>query len=276
MKNTTLCYIENPQGEYLMLHRIKKENDLNRDKWIGVGGKCEEDESPEECVCRETLEETGLTLTDYRYRGLVTFVSDRWEGEYMHLFTATGWTGTVQECNEGVLEWLHKDALAALPQWAGDKIFLDLIRRPDTPFFSLKLQYQGEVLVYAALDGKELARQGLAVPVCPEQLGGLPTPRAPSERQGERVVSSLGADVTAQYRRGAEETLRLAELYGCTTAVLKERSPSCGSGAIYDGTFTGTVTEGWGTAAALLRRHGVRVLGESQLASLLEELGSTQ
>ena len=88
--------------------------------------------------------------------------------------------------------------------------------------------------------------------------------------------SSLGADVTAQYRRGAEETLRLAELYGCTTAVLKERSPSCGSGAIYDGTFTGTVTEGWGTAAALLRRHGVRVLGESQLASLLEELGSTQ
>ena len=130
MKNTTLCYIENPQGEYLMLHRVKKENDLNRDKWIGVGGKCEEDESPEECVCRETLEETGLTLTDYRYRGLVTFVSDRWEGEYMHLFTATGWTGTV--------------------------------------------------------------------------------------------------------------------------------------------------TEGWGTAAALLRRHGVRVLGESQLASLLEELGSTQ
>ncbi len=123
---------------------------------------------------------------------------------------------------------------------------------------------------------QELARQGLAVPVCPEQLGGLPTPRAPSERQGEQVVSSLGADVTAQYRRGAEEALRLAELYGCTTAVLKERSPSCGSGAIYDGTFTGTVTEGWGTAAALLRRHGVRVLGESQLASLLEELGSTQ
>ena len=114
------------------------------------------------------------------------------------------------------------------------------------------------------------------IPICPEQLGGLPTPRAPSERQGERVVSSLGADVTAQYRRGAEEALRLAELYGCTTAVLKERSPSCGSGAIYDGTFTGTVTEGWGTAAALLRRHGVRVLGESQLASLLEELGSTQ
>ena len=97
---------------------------------------------------------------------------------------------------------------------------------------------------------QELARQGLAVPVCPEQLGGLPTPRAPSERQGERVVSSLGADVTAQYRRGAEETLRLAELYGCTTAVLKERSPSCGSGEIYDGTFTGTLTDGDGVTAA--------------------------
>ena len=157
MKNTTLCYIENPQGEYLMLHRVKKENDLNHDKWIGVGGKCEEGESPEECICRETLEETGLTLTDYRYRGVITFVSDEWEGEYMHLFTATGWTGDIHECNEGVLEWLHKDALAALPQWAGVRIFLDLIRRADTPFFSLKLQYRGETLVYAALDGKELA-----------------------------------------------------------------------------------------------------------------------
>ena len=93
MKNTTLCYIENPAGEYLMLHRVKKENDCNHDKWIGVGGKFEDGESPEECVLRETLEETGLTLTDYRYRGIVTFVSDRWETEYMHLFTATGWTG---------------------------------------------------------------------------------------------------------------------------------------------------------------------------------------
>ena len=145
MKNTTLCYLENPRGEYLMLHRVKKENDLNHDKWIGVGGKCEEGESPEECVCRETLEETGLTL------------SDVWEGEYMHLFTATGWTGAIHECNEGVLEWLHKDALAALPQWAGDKLFLDLIRTPDTPFFSLKLRYEGERLAYAALNGKELA-----------------------------------------------------------------------------------------------------------------------
>lgn len=154
--NTTLCYLRRGE-DYLMLHRVKKQNDVNQDKWIGVGGKFEPGESPEECICRETREETGLTLTDYQYRGIVTFVSDVWETEYMHLFTATGWTGHIHECNEGVLEWLHKDALAALPQWVGDKIFLDLIRRPDTPFFSLKLQYRGETLVYAALDGKELA-----------------------------------------------------------------------------------------------------------------------
>ena len=152
---STLCYIENDRGEYLMLHRVKKENDANRDKWIGIGGKFEAGESPEECVVREALEETGLTLTDYRYRGLVTFVSDRWETEYMHLFTATGWTGQVKTCDEGVLEWIHRDALAALPQWAGDKIFLRLLRE-DAPFFSLKLRYEGEELVYAALNGREM------------------------------------------------------------------------------------------------------------------------
>ena len=152
---STLCYIENECGEYLMLHRVKKENDANRDKWIGIGGKFEDGESPEECVVRETLEETGLTLTDYRYRGLVTFVSDRWETEYMHLFTATAWTGEVRECSEGVLEWLHKDALAALPQWEGDRIFLKLLRQ-DAPFFSLKLRYDGEKLVQAVLDGAAL------------------------------------------------------------------------------------------------------------------------
>lgn len=119
---------------------------------------------------------------------------------------------------------------------------------------------------------QELARHGLVVPVCPEQLGGLPTPRAPSEQRSGGVVSADGADVTAQYRRGAEEALRLAALYGCTTAVLKERSPSCGSGQIYDGSFSGTLTDGWGTAAALLREHGVRVVGESRLEALLREL----
>lgn len=156
MYNSTLCYIEDPQGNYLMLHRVKKKNDLNHDKWVGVGGKFEADESPEECVLRETLEETGLTLTDYQYRGLVTFVSDQWETEYMHVFTATGWTGQLIECNEGVLEWIHKDQLMQLPLWAGDKLFLDLIHDPDTPFFSMKLHYEGERLAYAALNGKAL------------------------------------------------------------------------------------------------------------------------
>ncbi len=157
MKNTTLCYIENERGDYLMLHRVKKENDCNRDKWIGVGGKFEDGESPEECVLRETLEETGLTLTDWRYRGIVTFVSDRWETEYMHLFTATGWTGRLHECNEGVLEWVSREQFRGLPQWEGDRIFLRLIEA-DAPFFSLKLRYEGEHLAYAALNGKELAR----------------------------------------------------------------------------------------------------------------------
>ena len=152
---STLCYIENDRGEYLMLHRVKKEHDANRDKWIGIGGKFEPGESPEECVVREAREETGLQLTDYRYRGLVTFVSDRWETEYMHLFTAHGWTGEVRECDEGTLEWIGKDDLAALPQWAGDRIFLRLLRE-DAPFFSLKLRYEGETLVYAALDGREM------------------------------------------------------------------------------------------------------------------------
>ena len=152
MKNTTLCYIENERGDYLMLHRVKKENDCNRDKWIGVGGKFEDGESPEECVLRETLEETGLTLTDWRYRGIVTFVSDRWETEYMHLFTATGWTGRLHECDEGVLEWVSREQFRGLPQWEGDRIFLRLIEE-DAPFFSLKLRYEGEHLAYAALNG---------------------------------------------------------------------------------------------------------------------------
>ena len=157
MKNTTLCYIENERGDYLMLHRVKKENDCNRDKWIGVGGKFEDGESPEECVLRETLEETGLTLTDWRYRGIVTFVSERWETEYTNLFTATGWTGRLHECDEGVLEWVSREQFRGLPQWEGDRIFLRLIEE-DAPFFSLKLRYEGEHLAYAALNGKELAR----------------------------------------------------------------------------------------------------------------------
>lgn len=154
MLNTTLCYLERGD-EYLMLHRVKKKNDLNHDKWIGVGGKFLEGETPEECVVRETQEETGLTLTEYRYRGIVTFLSDQWEGEYMHLFTATGWTGTQILCNEGDLEWIEKRNLRKLPLWTGDHIFLDLLES-DAPFFSLKLRYEGQLLVEAALNGKPL------------------------------------------------------------------------------------------------------------------------
>ena len=138
-----------------MLHRIKKENDLNHDKWIGIGGKFEDKESPEDCLLREAYEETGLTLTDYRYRGIVTFVSDRWPTEYMHLFTADGYEGELKECDEGVLEWLPRQKLRELPHWEGDLIFLDLIER-DVPFFSLKLCYEGESLVLAVLNGETI------------------------------------------------------------------------------------------------------------------------
>lgn len=154
MKNTTLCYIEKDNC-YLLLHRVKKENDLNKDKWVGIGGKFEENESPEECLLREAMEETGLTLTDYRYCGIVTFVSDKWEGEYMHLFHATGFHGELIDCNEGTLEWVDKETFAALPQWEGDRIFLSLMEQK-VPFFSLKLCYEGDNLVYSALNGKTM------------------------------------------------------------------------------------------------------------------------
>ena len=154
MWNTTLCYIQR-EGQYLMLHRVKKKNDINHDKWIGVGGKFEDKESPEECLLREVKEETGLTLTHYAYRGLVTFVSDRWTTEYMHLFTADAWEGELLPCDEGDLEWVDIDKVCDLPIWTGDKIFLDLLHQ-DVPFFSLKLSYQGDTLVEAVLNGKAL------------------------------------------------------------------------------------------------------------------------
>lgn len=161
MKMTTLCYLER-DGRYLMLHRTKKVNDENRDKWIGVGGKFEDGESPEDCMRREILEETGLTVTKFRYRGIVTFVSDRWECEYMHLFTCTDWTGVQKECDEGELAWIDQRALYDLTLWQGDRIFLELIRT-DTPFFSLKLTYQGEALVGAELNGEDILKGDAAL-----------------------------------------------------------------------------------------------------------------
>ena len=154
MKMTSLCYIEQDE-KYLMLHRVKKENDENKDKWIGIGGKFESGESPEDCVIREVKEETGLTLTRWQYRGIVTFVSNEWGTEYMHLFTADGFEGEVKTGDEGELAWIAKAELLKLPMWAGDRIFLEKIAEP-CPFFSLKLRYEGEHLAEAVLDGRPL------------------------------------------------------------------------------------------------------------------------
>lgn len=155
-KQTTLCYIESAdRSQYLMLHRTKKKNDENEDKWIGVGGKLESGETPEQCVLRETLEETGLTLTEYRYRGIVYFESDRWSAEDMHLFTATEYTGTIRDCDEGELAWIGKAELRTKKLWEGDKLFLALLEA-DADFFRLRLRYQGEKLVSAELNGEKV------------------------------------------------------------------------------------------------------------------------
>lgn len=151
MKNTTLCYIEK-SGAYLMLHRIKKVNDENRDKWIGIGGKVEEGESPYDCARREILEETGVSVRNLEYRGLITFVSDLWGTEYMHLFYADGYEGEINyDCSEGKLEWVKKEDISRLPIWEGDKIFLHLLDT-ERRFFSLKLNYSGDKLVSHTLE----------------------------------------------------------------------------------------------------------------------------
>ena len=138
-----------------MLHRVKKENDVNKDKWVGIGGHFEENESPEECLLREVREETGLQLISYRFRGIVTFISDRWDTEYMHLFTADRFSGIIAECDEGELCWVEKSKVYDLPIWEGDKIFFHLLEERED-FFSLKLRYEGEKLVEAVLDGRDI------------------------------------------------------------------------------------------------------------------------
>ena len=152
---TTLCYLEQ-NGCYLMLHRTKKEKDINTDKWIGIGGHLEEGDSPEECLVREMREETGVTPVSPKLRGIITFVSDRYGTEYMFLYSAKAYQGELSsDCPEGDLQWVEKDRISSLPLWEGDKIFLRLMSE-NHPFFSLKLSYQGDNLVYAALDGEEL------------------------------------------------------------------------------------------------------------------------
>ena len=151
MRMTTLCYLER-DGRYLMLHRTKKAVDDSHDKWIGVGGKFEPDESPEECMLREVREETGLVVTRWRYHGIVTFVSDVAQSDYMHLFSATEWEGTLHPCDEGELQWIPKNELGRLNLWEGDRVFLYLMAQ-ERPFFSLKLTYHGDLLVESVLDG---------------------------------------------------------------------------------------------------------------------------
>ena len=156
MHNSTLCYVI--QGDQvLMLHRVKKKNDVNKDKWIGIGGKFEQEESPDECLLRECWEETGLTLTSGQCRGVVTFLQEGGEGEYMYLFTADGFEGNLHDCPEGDLQWVSREFLYGLPMWEGDRIFLDLLWQ-DAPFFLLTLRYRGDVLIQAVLNGQEIHR----------------------------------------------------------------------------------------------------------------------
>lgn len=154
MLNTTLCYVTRG-SQVLMLHRVKKKADINKDKWIGIGGKFENEESPDECLLREAKEETGLTLTSWQCRGVVTFLNDCCEGEYMYLFTADGFTGEMIQCKEGDLQWVEREFLDTLPKWEGDRIFLDLLWQ-NAPFFLLTLRYHGDTLVEAVLNGEKI------------------------------------------------------------------------------------------------------------------------
>ena len=183
MKLTTLCYIEK-DDKYLMIHRIKKKHDVNKDKWIGIGGKFERGESPEDCILRETKEETGLTLTSYRLRGVLTFMynDDDAEMEYIFLYTADGFTGELADCNEGTLEWVPKTEIDSLNLWEGDRIFHRLLDE-EAPFFSLKLRYQDDLLKEAALDGKPL-----------ELLDLLDENGEPSGQVRERTLVHLNGD----------------------------------------------------------------------------------
>ena len=297
MKNTSLCYIEH-DGKFLMMYRNKKENDENEGKYIGLGGKFLENESPYECVCREVYEEAELKLINPVYRGVVTFVSDSWESQQMHLFYADRFFGSPCECDEGELMWVDKDKIFDLPLWEGDKIFLELMLSP-IPFFSLKLEYKGDELVGAFLDGKPIDKTtpktpilvsacllGVCcrydgksnenerikalrdkydlIPFCPEQLGGLTTPRLPSEILNEKVVMKDGRDVTGEYQKGANEALGIARIFGARAAILKENSPSCGTRQIHSGKFDGELTDGMGICAKTLKDNGIFVVSENE------------
>ena len=294
MLHTTLCYIENGD-KYLMLHRTKKENDCNKDKWIGIGGKLEKGETPKQCILREAKEETGLLLISPEYRGIVYFNSDKYD-----LFSAKRYSGTLTECDEGDLEWIEKRRLRDLTVWEGDKLFLELLET-GCDFFNMTLNYEGErlvshtvnfekaderptVLVSACILGADCKynggnnyRDGIfdlftkynVIPVCPETAGGLERPREPSEKVGNQVLSKSGKDVTAEFKKGADVTLKIAKKYSAAYAVLKAKSPSCGCGMIYDGSFSGNVIPGNGITAELLLNNGIKIYNETNWRSLL-------
>ncbi len=299
MLHTTLCYIEKG-NKYLMLHRTKKEKDCNRDKWIGIGGKLEKGETPKQCILREAKEETGLSLISPEYRGIVYFISDKYENECMHLFKAKQFVGTLTECDEGDLEWIEKRRLRDMTVWEGDKLFLELLET-DCDFFNMALNYEGEKLVSHAVNfeksnerptvllsacilgadckynGGNNYRDGIfdlftkynVIPICPETAGGLVRPREPSEKVGNRVLSKSGKDVTAEFKKGADVTLEIAKNHNAVYAVLKAKSPSCGCGVIYDGSFTGNVIPGNGVTAELLLKCGIKIYNETNWRSLL-------
>lgn len=205
---STLCYIEK-DGCWLMLHRIKKKNDVNQDKWIGVGGKCEPGETPDECLLREVREETGLTLTDWRYRGLVHFRSDEAPDEEMHLYTARGWTGEMirgDACAEGVLEWVPMEQVGRLPLWEGDKVFLQLLRE-DAPLFELTLRYHGSSLAAVELDGAP-ALQGIN-----QKPVGLPQPVTLRFAQ-EWDLSAMNEMALQRWRRKASRNAEAHRMPG--------------------------------------------------------------
>ena len=218
---STLCYLER-DGKYLMLHRVVKKNDINKDKWIGVGGHFEKDESPEECLMREVREETGYTLTSYRFRGIVTFVSGDGVTEYMHLFTADGFEGEPIECDEGVLEWVPKEDISGLNIWEGDKIFFRLLTE-EAPFFSLKLVYDGSGgLVSAALNGSPMAldRQADAADAAGGAglTAGAGEAEAVTESTGETAWESAAETAETADSAGTAETAAASDSAGAAGA----------------------------------------------------------
>lgn len=254
---STLCYIEQ-NGKYLMLHRTVKKNDVNKDKWIGVGGHFEEDESPEECLLREVREETGYTLTSWKFRGIVTFISGDGVTEYMHLFTANGFTGTPAACDEGELEWVDIEKVWSLNIWEGDKIFFRLIDE-GRPFFSLKLTYDGKGgLTGAVLDGKPM--ELFDILDAKGQKTGLVRERGVTHREGSPHATAHIWFVRRNRKSGYDVLLQ-------KRAACKDSNPGC-----YDCSSAGHVAAG-GEYMETALREVQEELGITVEEAELEKIG---